>query len=216
MREAIGPYKFRDEQRRELVKSGILPISSNASREIHLIRKFTVDEYMRMAEAGILIPEDQVELADGVIWEMAPTGRPHGRRTHSVARLLGRILPEEIEISVKSTIRLDDCTGPEPGIALLSQQASLDNENIPNPEGVLLVIEISDSTRRAGRGEKARRYAQSGIPELWVFMLGIEEIEVHRQPVPDGYADVRRYRRGDALTIQALPGILVTADELLQ
>ncbi len=58
MREAIGPYKFSDEQRRELVKSGILPISSNASREIHLFRKFTVDEYMRMAEDGIIIRED--------------------------------------------------------------------------------------------------------------------------------------------------------------
>ena len=89
-------------------------------------------------------------------------------------------------------------------------------ENIPGPEGVLLVIEVSDSTARTDRGEKARRYARSGIPELWVFVLEADEVEVSRQPTPEGYADVWTYRRGDTLTIQELPEVQFSVDELLQ
>ena len=40
------------------------------------------------------------------------------------------------------------------------------------------------------------------FPELWIFILASGEIEVHRQPTPEGYADVQRYRRGDTLTIE--------------
>ena len=216
MREVIGRYKFRDDQRRELVKHGILPAGWHSGRESDSSYKFTVDEYMRMAEVGILAREDKVELVDGVILEMAPIGRPHGRRTHRIARLLGRILPDDVEISIQSTIRLSDQTGPEPDIALLNPEASLDEENIPRPEGIMLIVEVSDSTVRTDRGDKARRYAQSGIPELWIFILTSDEIEVCRQPTPEGYADVQRYRRGDALIIEALPGVRLAVDDLLQ
>ena len=35
-------------------------------------RPFTVEEYHRMAEAGIFRPEERVELIDGELIEMAP------------------------------------------------------------------------------------------------------------------------------------------------
>ena len=216
MREVIGLYKFKEDQCRELVKHGILPNSYDAKCAVDSVRKFTVDEYMRMAEVGILNRDDRVELVDGVILEMAPIGRPHERRVNRLARLFVLTLPDDIEVNIQGTIRLNDNTGPEPDITLLTPQASLDEENIPRPDGILLIVEVSDSTVRTDRGEKARRYAQSGIPELWIFMLETGEIEVSRQPTPDGYADVQRYRRGDTLTIQALPDVRLTVDELLQ
>lgn len=40
-------------------------------------RRFTVDEYYAMAEAGILTRDDRVELLDGVIVEMAPISSRH-------------------------------------------------------------------------------------------------------------------------------------------
>ena len=216
MRDVIGRYKFRDDQRGELVKHGILPAGWHPGTKSDSSYKFTVDEYTQMVELGVLGKEDRVELVDGVILEMAPAGRPHGRRTHRVARLLGRLLPEDVEISVQSTIRLEDHTAPEPDIAILSPQASLDEENIPRPEGILLVVEVAGSSLRTDRRDKARRYAESGIPELWIFVLETDEVEVSRQPTPQGYADVQTYRRGDTLTIQELPGIELATDGLLQ
>ena len=217
MRDVIGRYAFSDEQRK-IAQKLKFEIPTQVSMEGHKglpPRKFTVDEFVRMGEAGIFEPDIRVELIDGVIVEMSGTGRPHARRTHRITRLFGRILPEDIEVSVQSTIRLDDWSGPEPDIALLSPEASLDGENIPRPEDILLIAEVADSSLRIDRGDKARRYAESGIPELWIFVLERDEIEVYRQPTPEGYADVQVYRRGCTLTIQELPGIELAVDDLL-
>ena len=215
MRSIIGKYKFSAGQYRAMNKAGIIPTDPPKKAPDLMSRRFTVDEYMRMAEVGVLDSDDRVELIDGVIIEMAPTGRPHGRRTHRIARMFGRIVPEDVEISIQSTIRLNDQSAPEPDIALLNRRASLDEENIPQAEDILLVVEVAESSLRSDRGPKARRYAQSGIPELWIFDLADGEIEVSRQPTPQGYADIRRYRPGDTLTIQALPEIRLTVDQLL-
>src|SRR3954452_17586760 len=40
-------------------------------------RKFTIAEYYRMAEAGILTPKERVELLNGQIIRMAPIGDRH-------------------------------------------------------------------------------------------------------------------------------------------
>ncbi len=218
MRNVIGQYKFTDEQRR-IAKTLNLDIPAQdyvGERKGLPAGRFTVDEFVRMAGEGIFDPGARLELADGVVVEMAPTGRPHGRRTHRIARMFGRILPDSMEVSVQSTIRLNDWTGPEPDIALLTPEASADEANIPGPQDILLIVEVSDSNVTTDRGEKARRYAQSGIPELWILIVATGEVEAHRQPTPEGYANVQLYRRGDMLTIQELPGVTVAVDELLQ
>ena len=215
MRDIIGPYQFSALQLQKMARVYALPTGNIEKNLRQKSKTFVVDEYIKMVELGVLDSDDRVELIDGVITKMAPTGRPHGRRTHRIARMFGRIVSEDVEISVQSTIRLNDQIAPEPDIALLNRRASLDEENIPRAEDILLVVEVAESSLRSDRGPKALRYAQSGIPELWIFDLADGEIEVSRQPTPQGYANVRRYRPGDTLTIQALPEIRLTVDQLL-
>ena len=215
MRKAIGRYRFSERQHRDLAEAGLLRFETAAKSLTTESRKFTVDEYMKMAEIGVLGKEDRVELVDGVVLEMAPVGRPHELRVNRLVRLFASAVPDNVEVSIQGTIRLNDMSGPEPDIALLTPQASMDVVNIPSPEGIMLVVEVAGSSLRTDRTEKALRYAQSGIPELWIFILDTDEIEVSRQPTPEGYADVRLYRRGDTLTIQELPDLSLAVDELL-
>ena len=217
MRDVIGRYVFSDEQRRIALKLKLdIPAHSHiADHKGPPPRKFTVEEFVRMGEAGIFEPDCRVELIDGVILEMAPIGKPHGARISIVLQALMDAVPRNIMKYSQSTIRLNDGSGPEPDIALLTPQASMDRENVPGPEDILLIIEIADSSLRIDRNQKARRYAESGIPELWIFVLDADEIEVHRQPTPDGYADMQTYRRGDTLTIQELPGVELAVEDLL-
>ena len=215
MRDVKGRYKFTESQHSILAEAGLLPSGSATKSLAVASRKFTVDEYMQMVELGVLGKEDRLELVDGVILEMAPVGRPHELRVNRLVRLFIHAVPENVEVSIQGTIRLNDLSGPEPDIALLTPQASMDVVNIPSSEGIILVVEVAGSSLRTDRGEKARRYAESGIPELWIFILESDEIEVSRQPAPDGYTDVQVYRRGDTLTIQELPGIQFRVDDLL-
>ena len=215
MRDVIGRYKFSAGQYRAMDKAGIISMGMLKKGPELMSHRFTVEEYVRMAEIGILGQDDRVELIDGVIVEMAPIGRPHGNRVSRIASVFTKTMPADMQVYIGSTIRLNDQTGPQPDIALLTPQASFEEENIPGPEDILLIVEVSGSTLRSDRGDKARRYAESGIPELWIFVLADGEIEVCRQPTAEGYADVRRFRRGDMLAPLGLPEIRLAVDDLL-
>ena len=177
--------------------------------------EFTVDQFLQIAEAGVLDPDVRLELIDGLILKMAPSSRAYANRVSDIVRALNQKIPLDIEASIQSTIRLNDWTAPAPDIALLTPEASLDEVNLPRPADILLIAEVSASTPGTAPRDKVTRYAQSGIPELWILVMTDDEIEVCRQPTPSGYADVRRLGRGDTLTIQALAEVQVPVDELL-
>ena len=50
-------------------------------------RRFTLDEYHRMGETGILGPQDRVELIEGEIIEMSPIGSRHAGTVARIQRL---------------------------------------------------------------------------------------------------------------------------------
>ncbi len=54
-------------------------------------RKFTVDEYYRMAEVGILQSDERVELICGEIVLMAPIGNPHASGVRRIERVFAQI-----------------------------------------------------------------------------------------------------------------------------
>jgi Uma2 family endonuclease len=74
------------------------------------------------------------------------------------------------------------------------------NENYstshPEPEDVLLLIEVAESSLTYDTGEKARLYAEAGIADYWVVDLAEDGVEVFRDPQPSGYRS-RRTHRGD-------------------
>ena len=179
-------------------------------------RKFTVDEYYRMAEVGILHPEERVELINGEIILMAPIGPLHlwsvNRWNIIFAQLVvdGRVI-----VQIQNPILLGDNSQPEPDVALLAPESQDDPATMPGPDSVLLAIEVSDSTLAYDRGPKADTYARHNIPETWVMNLVEDCIEAFTQPGPTGYANHTIYRRGDRISPSTLPDVEFAVDDLL-
>ena len=72
-------------------------------------RAFTVDEYHRMAVAGILSGDDRVELIDGEIVRMSPLGSGHAACVDRLNALLGRrseLQPDRVSAAAISRLAL--------------------------------------------------------------------------------------------------------------
>ena len=169
-------------------------------------RLLTVDEYRAMGCAGIIAPDERVELIDGLIIPMSPIGDPHVDCVNSLtylftSRLYTRDVPPQIVVSVQNPVRLNDYTEPEPDIVLIRPNKA----GVPNAEDALLVVEVADTTLSFDRGVKLPRYAAAGIPEVWIVALEEDHIEVYRKPGLEGYEEKTVCVRGEAVTIEALP-----------
>ena len=178
-------------------------------------RRFTVDEYHRMAEAGILGEGDRVELLDGEIVLMSPMGTRHAS---TVARLIERLRDlagSRATVWAQLPIRLNRYSEPEPDLALLRRREDFYADRHPGPQDVLLVVEVADSSRRADREQKIPLYARAGIPEVWLVDLPRDVIEVYRDPAAGAYGTVQTVARGETLALLKLPGASFPAGEVL-
>ena len=115
-------------------------------------RRFTVDEYHRMAEAGILREDDRVELLGGEIVEMSPIGGRHAACVREINHLLGRQLGDELRVDVQSPVRLSEEEEPQPDLAVIRARDYAGSLSIP--EDVLLLIEVADTSLAYDRGVK--------------------------------------------------------------
>ncbi len=181
-------------------------------------RRFTVAEYYKMAEAGILRPGDRVELLDGEIIQMSPIGPVHAGNVDQIARLFITRLGERAWVRVQNPIRLNNRSEPEPDLAVLRPRPSAGRSYLevhPVAADVLLVVEVADTSLSYDLGRKARAYARSQIPELWVLDRTGDRLLVHREPGPRGYAAVQILGRGESISPLAFPDLAFTVDELL-
>jgi Uma2 family endonuclease len=181
-------------------------------------RLFTVDEYYKMAEAGILAASERVELVQGVIYTMSPIGSRHHSAVIHLNRVFSGRLLDVAEVSVQGPVRLANLTEPEPDFAIVRRQ--LDQRRPyefapPSSSDIYLIVEVADTSLGFDLGEKADTYAGDGIPELWVLDLAGDRLIVHRDPTPDGYASVQTAARGETITALAFPDITFTVDDIL-
>ena len=179
------------------------------------MRRFTVDEYYAMAEAGILTEGDRVELIDGVIIEMPPLGSRHIGGVNGFTRELSAAVGRRAVVQVQSSVRLNDGTEPLPDLALLRERADLYGSSVAGPEDVLLLIEVSDSSVDYDRYEKLPRYARAGIPEVWLTVLPEGVVEAHTEPTENGYRVTRRLRAGDVLRPGCFSDVEIPVDAIM-
>ncbi len=178
-------------------------------------RSFTVDEYHRMAEAGILGEDDRVELIDGQVVAMTPIGPDHASCVNRLTALFAPLAGGQATLSVQNPVVLGEHEEPQPDLTLLRYRADGYRERHPTPPDVLLVIEVADSSLEWDRRTKIPLYGRAGIPEAWLVNLPADIIECYREPTSEGYAELRTAKRGETLTPLRLPNITLRVDDIL-
>ena len=156
---------------------------------------FSVDDYYRMADAGVFPIDARVELIDGEVIEMSPIGNRHAACVDRLGMLLNHIFYGKAIVRVQNPVRLNDFSEPEPDIALLKPRKDFYATAHPTPADVLLIIEVADTSVDFDLRVKLPLYARAGIPETWVLVLPKDLIEVHSQPLNGKYQKVQRLKR---------------------
>jgi Uma2 family endonuclease len=175
---------------------------------------FTVDEYYRMAEAGILGCEDRVELIDGEIIRMSPVGYRHVTSVNLANDLFAHLFRGRAIVSVQNPLRLSNYTEPEPDLVLLKFQPDFYRNTRFTPADVLLVLEVADTSLRYDRDVKLSRYAAAAVPEVWIVNLEDDELLTYRNPAGNTYTTQETFGRGTRVSVAAFQEVLFDVDDI--
>ena len=178
-------------------------------------RRFTVADFLRLAEIGFLADDERVELIRGEIIEMSPISEGHASTVMRLVSLLSRMFGQRALLSVQNPVQLDDATLPQPDVALLRPRDDFYGQRHPGPEDTLLLIEVSDTTLTYDRRVKTALYSAAGVMEYWIINLQKRQIEVYREPQSEGYRTTTRYAPGEMLSPLAFPDINLKVDEII-
>ncbi len=180
-----------------------------------LRHRFTLEEYEKMVEAGILTPDDRAELLDGEIVEKMAVGSPHAACVRKLQRMFFELLGKgAATLSSQNPIGLPPNSEPEPDFAILKYRSDDYATLHPRPKDVLLVIEVSDSSLRRDR-TKLRIYARSSIQEVWIVDVNRKLVEVYTEPAEERYRELRVLKPGESIAPRAFPDLALAVGDLL-
>ena len=191
------------------------PEPQTSEPQIPKVRKFTVAEYYRMAEVGILSPEERVQLIEGEIIVMPPMGPGHAGKIIRSGHLFYGLAGGQFLVGQQVPLHLDDGSEPEPDVMLLRPRADCYDSGHPTPADTFVVLEVSDSTLDYDRRHKAHVYGRAGVAQTLVLNLPEDCIENFTEPGPQGYGNHTIHRRGDKIRLIALPHLELAVEDLL-
>jgi Uma2 family endonuclease len=139
---------------------------------------FSVDQYLRMAEAGILPHDQRTELLEGIIVKMSPQGPEHSFFLLQVAQVLGHLVPPTFHLRAQLPL-LSATSEPEPDLAIVRGSHADYRAGHPTISQAALVIEIADTSLQIDRRLKANIYATGGAGEYWILNLVDRTLEVY-------------------------------------
>ncbi len=179
--------------------NGLCSLSAKAaidgSPTVMQLKSWTVQEYYRMSELGILDATERTELIAGQIVLMVAKGTPHVLTLRLLAGELEALLGDRFAcgnqptfLSTQDPIHLDNSSEPEPDLAVVKGNALNYVEQHPQPQDIYLVVEIADSTLKQDCEVKDKIYAQAGIADYWVVDIPHRQVHIFRDPTPTGYA----------------------------
>jgi Uma2 family endonuclease len=174
------------------------------------VRKFTIAEYYRLAETGILAPSERVELLDGKIIRMAPIGPRHATIVDKLTGIL--VLGEKgrYRTGPGRPIRISNFNEPQPDLVLYKRE--IENRH-PTSAEIYLTIEVADTTLDYDSGEKMRAYEQGGIKEYWIIDVAKKAVNIYHLSA-QGHKYMSESRTHGVIAPQAFPDVTVHLTDL--
>lgn len=179
------------------------------------IAKWTLDDYHRMIEVGLL-DDRRVELLNGEIIEVSPEGPEHAQGSTDTADYLRSLLGNRALVRDAKPITLPNSNSePEPDVAIVQPLRTLYRNRHPHPENIFWLIEFSNTSLTKDTNIKRKAYAAAGIPEYWVMDLQNQQLKVFRNPNQGDYQIETALTAGE-ISPFAFPEIPVSVQRLLE
>lgn len=175
--------------------------------------RFSVDEYYKMIELGMLKDYERAEIIEGELIKKMTIGDRHAMAVNILTRFFVKRVSDDILVSVQNPVRLSDFTEPEPDL-VLADLTKFDGRRHPRPEEILLVVEVSDTTLKYDRETKLSLYGEAQIPEVWIVNLPKNIVEIHQKPSDGVYQFVKIFKRGERIVSEMLPNLSISTDEI--
>jgi hypothetical protein len=157
-----------------------------------------------MIEAGILTPEDRVELLENLVVRKAHRTPAHDGTIDLLRAALPGRVPAGWRLRIQQTLVLSD-SQPEPDFAIVKGTPRTYLARHPGAADTGLVIEVADSSLLRDRADKTLIYARDGIASFWIIDLVDQHIEVYTQPsgatAMAAYGALHTYHRSDAVPL---------------
>lgn len=176
--------------------------------------RFSVDEYYKMIELGMLKDYEKAEIIEGELIQKMTIGDRHALAVDLLNRFFIKNVSDNIRVGVQNPLRISDFNEPEPDI-VLSDLTKYDGKRHPRPEEVILVVEVSDATLKYDRDVKLPLYAEAGIYEVWIVNLKKNIIEVHQDPINDIYQTIKIFKSGEVISSTVLTDLSFEVDKIL-
>ncbi len=179
-----------------------------------LRRQFNIQDYHQMVKAGILTEDERVELIEGEIVEMSPIGTRHAACVKRLLKLFSQLLGDRVIVAVQDPVVLNNFSEPQPDLALLKPRDDFYAAGHPQPQDILLLVEVADTTIESDRAIKIPLYASSGITEVWLVDVNEQVIEVFREPTNNSYQNIQKLQLGE-IFVQAFPDVSFAVEQII-
>ena len=172
------------------------------------LRRFSVVEYRRLIQDGLLTEGEPIELLEGWIVHKMTRNPPHDVAPGLAGDAIAGRLPAGWHVREQAAITTAD-SEPEPDLAVARGVRRDYKIRHPGPTDLALVVEIAESSLADDRDIKNRIYARAGIAVYWIVNPVRGQVEVYTDPTgPDPNPVYRRrddFGPNDAVSF-AIPG----------
>ncbi len=179
------------------------------------LKYWTVQDYYRMSDLGILDSNERTELIAGQIVIMTAKGTAHVITLQLLANNIQAQLGTTALIRTQDPIRLDNFSEPEPDLAIVKGTILDYTQQHPVPDDIYLVIEVADSTLKQDCQVKDKLYARSSIAEYWVVDINNRQVHIFRDPTSTGYTSQLILTETHSISPLAFPEIVLSIASIL-